>query len=367
MLTFLTGFIASVAHVATGPDHLAAVTPLAIDSRKKSWMIGFSWGLGHTLGMLLIGALFIVFKEFLPVEAISKHSDTVIGFLLIGIGIWALVRMYRRHTHGFIPHAHFHTKPFLYPHIHKHTHAVPLVFEEPVGPVHSHSHTVDKHDHAIDMDGHIFDKHDHTVDRDEHTSDKHNHTVEKDEHTSDKDHHSVDMHDHTDNKHVHTHEMHIPFYDPHIQIHDRHDFTHDHPVHPLDYHLHHHNHEPDHRHDHHHGHTHDYGHGHSHTGKVKQNAFSAFLIGTVHGFAGFSHLFALLPSLALPSLWSSVIYVLAFATGTILTMISFAFILGIVAHRSETKQKLLFLKWFSFTGALLAIAIGVLWIFNPIA
>ena len=86
MLTFLTGFIASVAHVATGPDHLAAVTPLAIDSRKKSWMIGFSWGFGHTVGMLLIGALFLVFKEFLPIEAISKHSDTAIGFLLIGIG-----------------------------------------------------------------------------------------------------------------------------------------------------------------------------------------------------------------------------------------------------------------------------------------
>lgn len=39
MLTVLTGFIASVAHVVTGPDHLAAVTPLAIDTRKKSWVI----------------------------------------------------------------------------------------------------------------------------------------------------------------------------------------------------------------------------------------------------------------------------------------------------------------------------------------
>ena len=67
MLTLLTGFIASVAHVVTGPDHLAAVTPLAIDSRKKSWTIGLSWGIGHTVGMILIGLLFILFKEFLPV------------------------------------------------------------------------------------------------------------------------------------------------------------------------------------------------------------------------------------------------------------------------------------------------------------
>ena len=249
MLTFLTGFIASVAHVATGPDHLAAVTPLAIDSRKKSWMIGFSWGFGHTVGMLLIGALFLVFKEFLPVEAISRHSDTAIGFLLIGIGSWALIRLYQRHTHGYKPHVHFHTQPFLYPHIHKHTHPVPLVFEQPI------------------------------------------------------DHHEQGA---------------------------------------------------------------DYGHGHVHTGKVRQNAFSAFLIGTIHGFAGFSHLFALLPSLALPTLLASVIYIVAFATGTILTMIIFAFILGIVAHRSELKDNQLFLKWFSLTGALLAIAIGILWIFHPI-
>jgi len=90
MLIFITGFIASMAHVVTGPDHLAAVTPLAIDSRKKSWIIGFSWGLGHTIGMLLIGGLFILFKEFLPVEAISKHSETVIGFLLFCAFIFAI-------------------------------------------------------------------------------------------------------------------------------------------------------------------------------------------------------------------------------------------------------------------------------------
>ena len=310
MLTFLTGFIASVAHVATGPDHLAAVTPLAIDSRKKSWIIGFSWGLGHTSGMLLIGALFIVFKEFLPIEAISRHSDTVIGFMLIGIGSWALARLYRRHSHGYIPHAHFHTKPFLYPHIHKHTHPVPLVFEEPVDHLHSHDH-------------------------------KHN------------------PDDHSHSSHDHPHDQYVPFFDPHVQIHDRHaHIHHDH--------SHHHDFGPELQNEHLPNHLPDFGHGHSHTGKVKQNAFSAFLIGTVHGFAGFSHLFALLPSLALPTLWASVIYVVAFATGTILTMISFAFILGIVAHRSEVRDKQVFLKWFALAGALLAIAIGVLWIFHPI-
>ena len=220
MLIFLTGFIASMAHVVTGPDHLAAVTPLAIDSRKKSWMIGFSWGLGHTIGMLLIGALFILFKEFLPVEAISKYSETAIGILLIGIGSWAILRIYIRHKHRTRPHPHFHNKPFLYAHIHKHTH---------------------------------------------------NHTP-------------------------------VP--------------------------------------------SQNHGHEHQPNGTVKQNAFTALSIGIVHGFAGFSHLFALLPSLALPTIWASVIYILAFASGTILAMMIFAFLLGLVAFQSVVKDKQVFLKWF---------------------
>ncbi|MEI7982634.1 MAG: sulfite exporter TauE/SafE family protein [Bacteroidota bacterium] len=234
MLTFLTGLVASVAHVVTGPDHLAAVTPLAIDSRKKSWVIGLSWGLGHTLGMLLIGLLFILFKELLPVEQISKHSDRVIGFLLIGIGTWAIIRTYIRHSHGNRSHPHFHTKPFFFTHIHRHSHD-----ESP------------------------------------------------------------------------THE-------------------------------------------------------HDHAGTVKQNVLAALSIGIIHGFAGFSHLFALLPSLALPTVWASVIYVGAFASGTILTMIVFASILGFVAFRSVAREKQLFLKWFSFGGGLLAIAIGILWLIHPV-
>jgi len=270
MLTFLTGLIASIAHVVTGPDHLAAVTPLAIDSRKKSWVVGFAWGFGHTIGMLLIGLFFILFKEYLPVEAISKHSETVIGILLIGIGSWALVRIYIKHKHGNKLHAHFHSEPYLYTHIHKHTHNIKPAFDLMRNDNHGHTHNY---------------------------------------------------------LHVYNREM-----------------------------------------DHKHEHKHDQGHGHehSHTGKLKQNVFAALGIGIVHGFAGFSHLFALLPSLALPTVWASVIYISAFALGTIMTMVIFAFLLGLVAFQSVVKDKQVFLKRFTITGACLAIVIGILWIVHPI-
>ena len=34
------GIIAAVLHVISGPDHLAAVTPFAIESKKKAWKVG---------------------------------------------------------------------------------------------------------------------------------------------------------------------------------------------------------------------------------------------------------------------------------------------------------------------------------------
>ncbi|MEI6061834.1 MAG: hypothetical protein WCR72_14100 [Bacteroidota bacterium] len=268
MLTFLTGFVASVAHVVTGPDHLAAITPLAIESRKKSWMVGFSWGLGHTLGMLLIGLLFVMFKEFLPINAISKHSDTLIGFLLIIIGCWAIMRIYLQHKHSSRPHAHFHTTPYLYAHIHKHTHSQP--FRPAANRTLSHNYN---------------------------------------------------------NLHVYN-------------------------IGPGE--------------DHQHPHDHGHGHDHAQTGSARKNVVTAFSIGIIHGFAGFSHLFALLPSLALPSVLASVVYITAFAAGTIFSMIVFAFLLGLVAFRSVVKDKQVFLKWFTLSGAFLAIAIGVIWIFHPI-
>ncbi|MDO8898922.1 MAG: hypothetical protein Q7V19_14830, partial [Bacteroidales bacterium] len=89
---FLIGIFASVLHVVSGPDHLAAVTPLAIDNKLKAWIIGLGWGLGHTAGMLLIGVLFIFFKNVLPIEAISEYSEFAVGLILIAIGVWALWR-----------------------------------------------------------------------------------------------------------------------------------------------------------------------------------------------------------------------------------------------------------------------------------
>lgn len=107
--------------MVTGPDHLAAVTPLAIENQKKAWHIGFFWGLGHVLGMLLIGLLYLVFREVIPVEKISLHSEFLVGIVLIGIGVWAIIKSVK-HFHTRHVHPHYHAKPIPQVHIHRHDH-----------------------------------------------------------------------------------------------------------------------------------------------------------------------------------------------------------------------------------------------------
>jgi|TARA_R110002051_G_scaffold81802_1_gene146082 ABC-type nickel/cobalt efflux system permease component RcnA len=104
--TLFSAILASILHVISGPDHLAAVTPLAISSQRKGWKIGLVWGFGHLIGMLLIGVLFLLFKEVIPIETISGYSEQLVALVLIAVGLWAFYRIFnekKKHTH---PHTH---------------------------------------------------------------------------------------------------------------------------------------------------------------------------------------------------------------------------------------------------------------------
>jgi len=131
-IPILAGALASILHVISGPDHLAAVTPLVIESKKKAWRVGLYWGIGHLLGMILIGVLFLLFKDVIPVEAISKYSEQLVALVLIAVGLWAFYKIFsRKNKHQ---HPHIHNEPETYVHIHEHEHTD----EE------GHGHTHDK-------------------------------------------------------------------------------------------------------------------------------------------------------------------------------------------------------------------------------
>jgi hypothetical protein len=115
VLIALTGALAGFVHVLAGPDHLAAVGPLAIDGRHRGWVAGWTWGVGHASGVVVVAALAVLLRDLLPpVEVISAWSERIVGAALIGVGFWALRRSGRvrhaEHVHGATAHDHLHVQ-----------------------------------------------------------------------------------------------------------------------------------------------------------------------------------------------------------------------------------------------------------------
>jgi hypothetical protein len=115
MFTLFTGFIAGLIHVLSGPDHLAAVAPLAVADRERGWLAGWTWGIGHASGVVLVAAAAVLLRDVLPpVAVISAWGERLVGLALIGIGLWALRRGARiapaRHVHGAVAHDHLHVQ-----------------------------------------------------------------------------------------------------------------------------------------------------------------------------------------------------------------------------------------------------------------
>jgi hypothetical protein len=104
MFAFFAGLAAGLLHVFSGPDHLAAVAPLAVDGDRRHWRTGLQWGVGHTAGVLLIASLLLFLKEQLPLEAISAYSERIVGVSLIVVGCWGVWKATRAvvkpHSHA---------------------------------------------------------------------------------------------------------------------------------------------------------------------------------------------------------------------------------------------------------------------------
>ncbi len=230
-LTFplFAGLIASILHVISGPDHLAAVTPFAISSKKRAWKVGLLWGFGHLLGMISIGIIFLIFKEAIPIEEISKHSEKIIGIILIFMGLWIILKIFKQDKK------------------HKHLH------------VHSQQNV-------------IIHKH------------KHIHNSE--------------------NSHNHKHQ------------------------------------------------------------NIKQSNIASLTIGIIHGFAGISHFLLLIPVIGFSSNIDSIKYIIGFAVGTIISMTSFAFVIGKISSFSKNEHNDPFNKGIRLVGGLFALIIGIYWTIN---
>ncbi len=130
----LAGLLAGLVHVVSGPDHLAAVAPLAAEGRGRRWAAGLYWGLGHTGGVWVVGALAFFLREFIPVEFLSHWSERLVGVVLVGIGLWGFRRAFSRRLHA---HEHVHAGER---HLHVHLHGAETAHPENAPSAHRHTH-----------------------------------------------------------------------------------------------------------------------------------------------------------------------------------------------------------------------------------
>jgi hypothetical protein len=91
-LALALGLLFGGAHVVAGPDHVAALAPIASVSSSRSWAVGLRWGLGHCGGVLLVACAALYVRDLIPIEALSAWSERTVGVALIGVGAWGLLR-----------------------------------------------------------------------------------------------------------------------------------------------------------------------------------------------------------------------------------------------------------------------------------
>lgn len=128
-----TGLVAGTVHVLTGPDHLAAIAPLAAQRPVRAWVPGVRWGLGHSGGVAVVGLLSLWLRDKIPVDLVSAWGERIVGVMLFGIGLWALRTALKNkvhiheHEHDGDRHAHIHVHHAHAGHgktgAHQHTHA----------------------------------------------------------------------------------------------------------------------------------------------------------------------------------------------------------------------------------------------------
>jgi ABC-type nickel/cobalt efflux system permease component RcnA len=121
----IAGLSAGAIHVLAGPDHLAAIAPLAAERQTRPWAAGLLWGLGHAGGVVVVGAAALLLREVLPVERLSGWSERLVGLVLIAIGAWGIRQATRQRVHV---HEHQHDG---HRHAHVHVHHLAVNHEAP--------------------------------------------------------------------------------------------------------------------------------------------------------------------------------------------------------------------------------------------
>lgn len=115
----LLGLLVGLRH-AFEPDHLTAVSTLAVESRdlRRGAMLGLLWGLGHTAALLLVGSILLATGALLPAR-LEAALELAVALMLVLLGLRSLhlaartgsVGPIHRHRHRHLGAEHVHAAP----------------------------------------------------------------------------------------------------------------------------------------------------------------------------------------------------------------------------------------------------------------
>lgn len=91
----LAGLGAGALHVVSGPDHLAALGPVAASAPERAVRLGALWGVGHGVGVLAVAGVGRLGLEAFELSTLSGWAELAVGFVLVLLGLRAM----KAHAH----------------------------------------------------------------------------------------------------------------------------------------------------------------------------------------------------------------------------------------------------------------------------
>ena len=100
------------------PDHVVAVSTIVSEYRNplKSFWVGVSWGLGHTVTLFLVGVVIIALRLTISGQ-MALLLEFLVGIMLVGLGAQVVYGFWKKRVHQ---HSHGHEESS---HQHYHSHA----------------------------------------------------------------------------------------------------------------------------------------------------------------------------------------------------------------------------------------------------
>ena len=85
-----------IVHVMTGPDHLSALSTLAVGKPlKTAFGLGVRWGCGHSFGLLIVAIIFFALGRSVNLDSLAYYADIFVGIFMILLGAWYMLKAFR--------------------------------------------------------------------------------------------------------------------------------------------------------------------------------------------------------------------------------------------------------------------------------